>query len=69
MSEFDDLAKQLWCGDRKAFRHVDALTDIERMHVEQRILSRYGVSVNLFGYAAEIERALEAAKSELGRDL
>jgi hypothetical protein len=69
MHEFDDLAKKLWCGDQKAIRLVDALTDMERMHVEERIQSLYGVSVNLFGYAAEIERALEAAKFQLSGNL
>ena len=65
MNEFDQIAKKLWFGDRATIKLLDGMTDRDRMHIEQRLLSLYGVNVNLFGTIEEMGAALEGARNPL----
>jgi hypothetical protein len=61
-NEFDHIAKKVWFGSRGAIKLVEALTDADRMHVEERILALYGAKVHLFGTPDDIEASLEKAR-------
>jgi hypothetical protein len=63
MNELDQIAKKLWLEGGEIINVVDALVDRDRMIVEQRILTLYGVSVNLFGTVEDIKASLEKAKA------
>jgi hypothetical protein len=63
MNEFDLIAKKIWFGDAGAIKLVDAMTDNDRMQVEQKLLALYGARVNLFGTIEDIKISIELAKA------
>ena len=46
-NEFDPIAKKLWFADGDAIRLIEAMRREDRESVEQRLLSLYGVSIDL----------------------
>ena len=59
MNEFDDIAKKLWFVDGPTVRLVKAMRREDRMHIEQRLLSLYGASIDLSAPEEQIKAALE----------
>lgn len=68
-NEFERISKKLWFGDKEAIRLVKALRREDRETVEQRLLSLYGVSIDLSVSEEEIKAALAAAQGASGEQL
>ena len=63
MNELDTIARKLWFHEAHAVKLVSAMTNHDRLNIEQRLLARYGVSVNLFGSIDDIRTSIEIAQA------